>query len=131
MLLALPLLLGSWVVLVAEQHAPRATITPCPRALWWSAETATTVGYGDVFPLTRWDRIVAVAVMGVGITTYGTVTAALATWFVGHEQKRRHRPAGAAEHAARQLRDETSQLLHERFDRIERLLADADRRPPA
>ncbi|MEU2023949.1 potassium channel family protein [Streptomyces sp. NPDC016469] len=129
-LLALTVLAGSWLVLVAERHAPHATITSYPRALWWSVETATTVGYGDFFPVTLWGRIVAVVVMGVGITTYGMVTAALATWFVGHEQRRRHRAAAEAEHAARQVRDETERLLHERFDRIERLLADAGRRPP-
>ncbi|MEU8703465.1 potassium channel family protein [Streptomyces sp. NPDC048680] len=127
--LALTLLVGSWAVLMAEQHAGHATITSYPRALWWSAETATTVGYGDFYPLTLWGRIVAVVVMGVGITTYGMVTAALATWFVGHEQERRHRLA-EAEQTARRVREETAQVLHERFDRIERLLADAGHGPP-
>lgn len=80
--------------------------------------------------MTLWGRIVATAVMGVGITTYGMVTAALATWFVGRDQRRRHRLTSAAEETARHVREETAQLLHERFDRIERLLADAGRRPP-
>lgn len=129
-ILGVTVLVGSWAVLVAEQRDPHATITTYPRALWWSAETATTVGYGDFYPLTLWGRLVALVVMGVGITTYGMVTAALATWFVGHEQQRRHRLSAAAEQTARHGREETSQVLHERFDRIERLLADAGRRPP-
>ncbi|MFF1924495.1 potassium channel family protein [Streptomyces sp. NPDC058221] len=128
-ILALTVLVGSWAVLMAEQHAGHATITTYPRALWWSAETATTVGYGDFYPLTLWGRVVAVVVMIVGITTYGMVTAALATWFVGREQRRRHRLTATAEETARRVREETAQL-HERFDRIERLLADAGRRPP-
>ncbi|MFJ4502063.1 potassium channel family protein [Streptomyces sp. NPDC088864] len=129
-LLALTVLAGSGLVVLAERHAPQATITTYPRALWWSVETATTVGYGDLFPVTPWGRVVAAVVMAVGITTYGMVTAALATWFVGHEQRRRHRLAAGAERAARQVRDETARLLHERFDRIERLLAEPGRRPP-
>ncbi|MFD0021144.1 potassium channel family protein [Streptomyces sp. NPDC058382] len=128
-ILALTVLIGSWAVLMAERHAGHATITTYPRALWWSAETATTVGYGDFYPVTLWGRIIAVFVMGVGITTYGMVTAALATWFVGREQRRRHRLTAAAEETARHVRQETAQL-HERFDRIERMLADAGRRPP-
>lgn len=129
-LLVVTMSAGSWLVVLAERHEPDATITSYPRALWWSVETATTVGYGDLFPVTLWGRLVAAVVMGVGITTYGMVTAALATWFVGHEQRRRHRPAAEAGRAARRMRDETEQLLHERFDRIERLLADSGHRPP-
>jgi voltage-gated potassium channel len=103
---------GSWAVVAAEEGARGASLTSYPKALWWSVETATTVGYGDFYPVTWWGRAVGTAVMVVGITTYGMVTAALATWFVGREQKRLHR-VGA----------ETLHALHERFDRLEELLA--------
>jgi voltage-gated potassium channel len=109
--LVVVMLLGSWAVTAAEEGARGANLTSYPKALWWSVETATTVGYGDFYPVTLWGRIVGAVVMVVGITTYGMVTAALATWFVGREQKRRHR-----------LAHETAQALHERFDRLEELV---------
>jgi voltage-gated potassium channel len=112
------MLLGSWAVTTAEHGAPRANLTSYPKALWWSIETATTVGYGDFFPVTFWGRVVGAVVMVVGITTYGMVTAAIATWFVGREQKRRHQLA----HRAHEVCDETAHALHERFDRLERML---------
>ncbi|MDX3586694.1 ion transporter [Streptomyces europaeiscabiei] len=115
--LVVVMLLGSWAVIAAEHDAPRANLTSYPRALWWSIETATTVGYGDFYPVTFWGRVVGAVVMVVGITTYGMVTAALATWFVGREQKR-HRLT----HGAHELCDETAHALHERFDRLERML---------
>jgi voltage-gated potassium channel len=115
--LVVVMLLGSWAVTAAEQGAARANLTSYPKALWWSIETATTVGYGDFYPVTFWGRVVGAVVMVVGITTYGMVTAALATWFVGREQKR-HRLA----HHAHELCDETARALHERFDRLERML---------
>lgn len=113
------MLAGSWAVIAAEEGARGANLTSYPRALWWSVETATTVGYGDFYPVTPWGRIIGTVVMVVGITTYGMVTAALATWFVGREQRRGHRLA----HGAHELCEESARALHERFDRMERLLA--------
>ncbi|MFI6562498.1 potassium channel family protein [Streptomyces sp. NPDC050534] len=117
--LAVVTLLGAWAVVVAEHGAPRANLRTYPQALWWAVETATTVGYGDYFPVTFGGRVVAAAVMVVGITTYGMVTAALATWFVGREQRRRRHIASHA----RELSEETVHALHERFDRLERMMA--------
>ncbi|MFJ9377080.1 hypothetical protein [Streptomyces sp. NPDC101455] len=65
---------------------------------------------------------VLVVVMLVGITTYGLVTAALATWFVGREQTRHHHLVRSAERDLHEAYDETAHALHERFDRLDRLL---------
>ncbi|MFI9828619.1 potassium channel family protein [Streptomyces sp. NPDC051913] len=116
--LVVVMLAGSWAVVEAEQGAHRANLTSYPKALWWSIETATTVGYGDFYPVTPWGRVIGAVVMVVGITTYGMVTAALATWFVGREQRRRHHLA----HDAHELGEEAVRALHERFDRLERLV---------
>jgi voltage-gated potassium channel len=109
------MLLGSWLVVEAESGATKANLTTYPRALWWSVETATTVGYGDFFPVTVWGRVIACVVMFVGITTYGMVTAAIATWFVGHDRRRRQHRLGERLGA-------DAKALHERFDRLERML---------
>jgi voltage-gated potassium channel len=120
--LGITMLVGSWAVVAAEQGAVAANLTTYPRALWWSIETATTVGYGDFYPVTLWGRLIGSVVMVVGITTYGVVTAALATWFVGREDVRHRHLARSAEEAAHRLCDETAHALHERFDRVERML---------
>ena len=51
-------------------------------ALWWSASTISTVGYGDVYPVTTVGRIIAVLTMIVGVSTFGVITAKLASWLV-------------------------------------------------
>lgn len=56
--------------------------------LWWSLVTATTVGYGDISPKTPLGRLVAGVLMVVGISSFGMLTAAMATFFL-----RRQRPA--------------------------------------
>ena len=52
-------------------------------ALWWSATTMTTVGYGDLAPETFGGRVTAVVLMVLGISLFGLVTALLANWLRG------------------------------------------------
>lgn len=66
----------------AEYDAPGATITTFRTALWWAVVTTTTVGYGDYSPVTEVGRLIATAVMVVGIGLIGTVSATVAAWFV-------------------------------------------------
>jgi voltage-gated potassium channel len=74
--------LGALAVLDAEQDAPNANIATFGDALWWSATTVTTVGYGDHFPVTTTGRLVAVVLMLVGIACIGAITAGVAAWLV-------------------------------------------------
>jgi voltage-gated potassium channel len=69
-------------VLDAERHSKDANIASFGDAIWWAATTITTVGYGDQFPTTAEGRFVGVGLMIGGIALAGTITAALASWFV-------------------------------------------------
>ncbi len=73
---------GALAVLDTERGAPGASITTFGRAIWWAFVTITTVGYGDVYPVTDEGRLIAVAVMLGGIALIGVVTATLASWIV-------------------------------------------------
>jgi voltage-gated potassium channel len=74
--------LGSLAILDAERAAKHANITTLRDALWWAATTVTTVGYGDRYPVTTEGRLIAVALMVVGIGLVGAVTASVAAWMV-------------------------------------------------
>jgi voltage-gated potassium channel len=56
-------------------------------ALWWSASTITTVGYGDVYPVTAAGRVIAVFTMVVGISTLAVVTARIAQFLIAPVDK--------------------------------------------
>lgn len=70
----------------AERRSPDANITSLPDGLWWAATTVSTVGYGDRYPVTGLGRLVAVALMVVGIALLGVVTASVAAFFVSRIQ---------------------------------------------
>lgn len=55
-------------------------------SLWWTMVTMTTIGYGDIFPVTVGGRLVAVCLMFIGIGTLGVSTAAIAAYFVKNDQ---------------------------------------------
>ena len=56
-------------------------------SLWWSLVTLTTVGYGDITPVTLVGRFIAVVDMVVGIGVLAVLTAKIASTLV--EQKNR------------------------------------------
>jgi len=51
-------------------------------ALWWGMVTLTTVGYGDVVPVTFLGRLVGVALMVIGFLSLSLVTATVASVFI-------------------------------------------------
>lgn len=73
---------ASLAVLEAERSAPESHIRNFGDALWWSLTTITTVGYGDMYPVTTMGRVVAGLLMIGGISLVGAITAAVATWIV-------------------------------------------------
>jgi voltage-gated potassium channel len=73
---------ASLAVLDAERGHHGANLTSLGDALWWSATTVTTVGYGDHFPVTGTGRAVAVGLMIGGVALLGVVTATLASWLI-------------------------------------------------
>ena len=53
-----------------------------PAAMWWAIITLTTVGYGDVTPVTPFGRVIAGLVAVVGLMMFALPTAILgAGWF--------------------------------------------------
>jgi len=51
-------------------------------SFWWTVVTVTTVGYGDIYPVTTGGRILAIFLMLGGIATMGAITGAIAAYFI-------------------------------------------------
>lgn len=57
-------------------------------ALWWAAQTVTTVGYGDVVPETTGGRLIGLLVMVIGVAAVSVITALVTAAFVSSQQHR-------------------------------------------
>jgi voltage-gated potassium channel len=52
----------------------RPEFSSIPRAIWWAIATLTTVGYGDIYPVTVWGKVAAgmIAFAGIGVVALPT-----------------------------------------------------------
>lgn len=91
MIATLLLFAGSLMYLV-ENDAQPDKFPDIPSALWWGIATLTTVGYGDVFPVTPLGRLLGGLIAFLGIGIFALPTGILATGFTEELQKRRKPP---------------------------------------
>jgi len=69
-------------------------------SLWWSVVTMTTVGYGDISPVTAGGKVVGVVLMLTGIGFLGLFTATIASVFVENKmlENKGMKPIDAQDH---------------------------------
>lgn len=79
----------------AETDAQPDKFPDIPHAMWWAFVTITTVGYGDVAPITPLGKVVGVCTAVLGILMIALPTGVLGAAFV-EEISRKGKPAGKA-----------------------------------
>jgi voltage-gated potassium channel len=83
---------ATFIIVVASGIAMRAIdhreYSSVWEGIWWSLQTVTTVGYGDVTPKNAGGKFVAVVVMLEGISFLAIVTAAITSTFVTRAQRK-------------------------------------------
>ncbi len=72
--------IGIGVLIVPiEQGVQNTKIRTLSDGLWWSLQTLTTVGYGDVVPVSDVGRIIGVAMQVVGTVMFGALIALISS----------------------------------------------------
>ncbi len=63
------------------------TVRSYADGLWLAFVTGATIGYGDIVPTTTGARLFAVLITMVGLTLFSLVTASVAAFFIGEDEK--------------------------------------------
>lgn len=89
MVMVVLVVLASSFMYFAESEAQPDKFPDIPSTMWWSIVTLTTVGYGDVYPLTGLGKFFAglIAILGVGM--FALPTGILGASFVEEIQKQK------------------------------------------
>lgn len=116
---------GALAVLEVERTDPAANIHTVGDAFWWSAVTISTVGYGDLYPVTPEGRALAVGLIVCGIAVLGAVTGMLASWIVQKVGEAQSGTAGL-QAEVRALRQELALLRSELPTQLEAVAATTD-----
>ena len=75
------ILLGTFVMYGVESQVPNSKIKTILDALWWCVATVTTVGYGDIVPISNIGRIVALFYMFFGISMLAILMSVITNTF--------------------------------------------------
>ncbi len=90
-ILCVLVLLSATGIYLVEGHIQPTAFGSIPRALWWSAVTVATVGYGDVVPITLVGKIFSGTIIVTGIAVAALPAAILASGMINELKRRRER----------------------------------------
>ena len=89
-LLILAILISSSLIYLFEQNVQPEHFGSIPDAMWWTVVTLTTVGYGDIVPMTVAGKLVATLTALMGVCVVALLTGIVATGFTNQVSMRRN-----------------------------------------
>lgn len=82
------MVLAAIIMLVLESTESESGINSFFQSLWFSIVTVTTVGYGDLSPVSAVGKIAAIAIMFIGIFYVAVLTGNITSWLVERNRKK-------------------------------------------
>jgi voltage-gated potassium channel len=104
---------GAIGLFLVEGNISNSKVTSLGDAFWWAIVTVTTVGYGDIYPVTTEGKIIASILMIVGIGILGILISTLGASFI----ESRLKPKLTIE-------EESKKIINEKINRLELLSKD-------
>jgi len=108
----LVILLGTFVMYGIESQVPNSKIKTLLDALWWCVATVTTVGYGDIVPVSILGRVVALFYMFFGISMIAILLSVITNTFYKRrfEKEEREKREEQVNYLKNQLMERLSEI---------------------
>lgn len=103
--MALLLVLSSCIMYACEFESQPEVYSSIPATMWWSVATLTTVGYGDVYPVTTLGRFLGGIISILGICMFALPTGILGSGFIEEFQKGKEVSVKKCPHCGKVLND--------------------------
>lgn len=87
-ILVVVLIISSSLMFLIEGSNEKTLFTSVPASMWWGMMTITTIGYGDMYPLTTLGRILGAIVGFCGICIFALPVGILGAGFVEEVEKK-------------------------------------------
>ena len=84
------LIASSFMYFVENEMQPEA-FSSIPQAMWWGVAALTTVGYGDVYPLTPAGKLFGAVISILGIGIFALPTGIIASGFIEQIQRKQEK----------------------------------------
>jgi voltage-gated potassium channel len=75
------LIIASSLMFLLEREAQPKAFSSIPAAMWWGVATLTTVGYGDIYPVTPFGKALGSIIAIIGIGMFALPAGILASGF--------------------------------------------------
>ena len=85
------LLFSANVMYIVENKAQPDAFSNMGEALWWAVATLTTVGYGDIYPITSLGKVISGVMALIGIGIVAIPTGLLSSAFVAEIEERKRK----------------------------------------
>ena len=87
-LMVIALFLSSALMYIAEHDSQPEKFSSIPETMWWGLITLTTVGYGDVSPVTPLGKIIGAFTAIMGVCTVALLTGIVASAFANQRAQK-------------------------------------------
>ena len=101
---------GAIGLFLVEGNAPESKVTNLGDAFGWAIVTVTTVGYGDIYPVTAEGKIIASILMIFGIAILGILISTLGASFIESRLKPKLN-----------IEEESKKIINEKICKLESL----------